>query len=282
MIIKSTRPNELWVVDLIGRIQDNKGNNKFILVAIDHFTKWIETIVLDTKDATSTAYQLEELIIKKHGIPTKILSDNGLEFKNKEIEKLCEKFNIKWIFNSPNHHETVGAVERVNQTLMDKLKRITEFGRYSWERALKAATSAVNISYNRSIGMSPFMLVKSKLPDCEIDKIFETTNKELPKEYLIHQRNLTFNNYAKKAIEKGKQTIPMNLKIGDPVLIYKEPLKDKFSQKWFSGYFIKEIIEPSSYMVTNHQSDYRLNKNQVKLDESKIRRGDVVSPSSSL
>ena len=40
-VIKSNLPNELWECDLIGRLPETKRRNKFIFVAIDHYTKWI-------------------------------------------------------------------------------------------------------------------------------------------------------------------------------------------------------------------------------------------------
>jgi hypothetical protein len=82
-IFESNSPNELWVCDLIGIISDQLGNNKFIFIEICHYSKCVETNILTKKDATSTINAVEELIIKKHGIPKQILLDNGLEFVTK-------------------------------------------------------------------------------------------------------------------------------------------------------------------------------------------------------
>lgn len=77
----------MWEVDLVGKIHE-EGGGKYIFVAVDHYTKWVETKVLDQKKATGIYNAIKELIIDKHGIHCRILSDNGLEFKNKEIELL--------------------------------------------------------------------------------------------------------------------------------------------------------------------------------------------------
>jgi hypothetical protein len=106
-IIEVHRPNELWEIDLIGRIVDKSNESKFILVAIDHYTKWIETAILKSKDGKSVANWVEKLIIKKHGVPAKILSDNGLEFSNQVITELKNKYNFEWAYCSPGHHKTV-------------------------------------------------------------------------------------------------------------------------------------------------------------------------------
>ena len=67
-----------------------------------------------------------------HGIPKRILSDNGLEFKNDQITKLCNELNFEWNFSSPRHHETVRILERTNQTMMKMLKKLNNFGKLPW------------------------------------------------------------------------------------------------------------------------------------------------------
>ena len=69
----------------------------------------------------------------------------------------------------------------------------------------------------------------------EIDSILNVPENKLSIQRLMDLRNKNFEKY-KKAIEKGKKIAQMKLKIGDKVLIYKEPLKNKFSQKWWPGY----------------------------------------------
>lgn len=44
------------------------GTNKFIFVAVDYFSKWIETAVIKRKDRLTIARLAKELIIEKHGI----------------------------------------------------------------------------------------------------------------------------------------------------------------------------------------------------------------------
>ncbi|KAI5152132.1 hypothetical protein ENBRE01_2591 [Enteropsectra breve] len=48
-VIIANEPNELWVADLIGRISCKDGTNKFIFVAIDHYSKWVKAKIIDSK-----------------------------------------------------------------------------------------------------------------------------------------------------------------------------------------------------------------------------------------
>jgi hypothetical protein len=106
--------------------------------------------------------------------------------------------------------------------LLNKLKKLTDFGRIPWESMLPKATFAVNISFNRSISTSPFIFKMKRLPfftidedlgQCEITKSFSDTKEK---------RDEKFPRYAKRDIEKGKRSIADDLKIGDPVLIFRE------------------------------------------------------------
>lgn len=156
-VIETNEPNELWECHIIGRFPTMSRGNKLILVAIDHYPKWIETPALKSKDMNSVSQAIEEMIIARHGIPKMILSDNGLESSNTVINGLRDKYGLIWEFNSPGHHSTVRAVERVNQTLLNKVKKLCAFGAYEWDIVLNQAEASVNLSFNRSIQTSPFI-----------------------------------------------------------------------------------------------------------------------------
>ncbi|WUR04295.1 endonuclease [Vairimorpha necatrix] len=266
-VIRSERPNQIWVIDLIGRICDTSSQNSFIFIAIDHYSKWVETAVINYKTGSKIMGLIQQLIIEKHGIPERILTDNGLEFINSDIKDLAEKNGIDWQYSSPEHHETVGAVERANQTLMKILNKITDFGRVSWKNKLPEATRCLNLSYNRSIGTSPFMLRENKLPMLSVDKALDKEEVTFSAEETKSKRDENFEKY-KKAIVKGKVEVAKKLNVGDKVLIYRETKSGKFKCNWEDGYVITEIILPDAYVVKKNGKVYRLNKTRVKADTS--------------
>ncbi|MGL5708693.1 MAG: reverse transcriptase domain-containing protein [Aeromonas sp.] len=261
--------NELWVIDLIGRLKGEDGTNKFIFVAIDHFTKWIETGVVKSKNGATISTLIEKLIIKRHGIPQKILSDNGLEFRNEEINVLIQKYNINWVYSSPEHHETVGVVERVNQTLMKKLRKLCNYGEKPWENFLIQATTAVNASYNRSIRTSPYIIKNGRTPVVDIDNRLGVKQQIVTKIEAIENRNKHFQAYAKKYIEKGRKTSKNNFCVGDKVLVYRNVNADKFRTGWRDDYTVCKHILPDAYIVEKDGASLRVNKNSIKMDLSK-------------
>lgn len=143
---------------LKGRIKINDNSNIFIFIAINHYTKWIETKILKNKTANEIIKSIKTLIIQKHGIPKGRLFDSGLEFVNKDVGEYTDKQNIERIMGTPYHHNTFGAVEIAIQTFTNKLRKITEFGTEYLTRNIEKATFAYNISFNRVINTSPQLL----------------------------------------------------------------------------------------------------------------------------
>lgn len=72
---------------------------------------------------------------------------------------------------SPYTPTTTGAVERFNQSLLRKIRRITEFGKKKWKDHLAQPTDAYNKSWNRSINCSPVELIIGEVK-FKIDKEF--------------------------------------------------------------------------------------------------------------
>ena len=138
-------------------------------------------------------------------------------------------------------------------------------------KSTKTATLAVNMSFNRAIRTAPYIMKFGKIPRLEIDDKLGTIEPKFILESQHRERDMRFNDYALKSIQKGKIELKSSLKAGDRVLIYKEPLKNKFSQKWWPGYTVKAIVQPSAYIVSDGKSELRLNKTHVKLDESQKR-----------
>ncbi|MGL5771340.1 MAG: integrase catalytic domain-containing protein, partial [Bacteroidales bacterium] len=261
-------PNELWECDLIGRLETKEGENKFIFVAIDHYTKWLEAKVIRNKTGKEIAEVIRELIINKHGSPTTILTDNGLEFQNEDVKRLAKEHLIKLKYNSPDHHETMGLVERANQTLFRKLQKISEFGARGWERHVKAAAWAYNISFNRVILTSPYIFKFGKTPELCTDKEYGKKQLEIELTNLRKVRDNRYLKYASRDIVKGKQTCFNDYEIGDKVLIYKKS-PGKFSADWHEGYRIHSKVHGDAFIVSKNGKLYRLNKKYLKLEEKK-------------
>ena len=77
MMIASPWPFAQWEIDIVGPLPQGKGQVKFLLVAIDYFTKWVEVEALAMITEVRIRSFVWRNIICRFGIPLTIISDNG-------------------------------------------------------------------------------------------------------------------------------------------------------------------------------------------------------------
>ena len=76
-MITSPWPFAQWGIDIVGLLPLGKGQVKFLLVAIDYFTKLVEAEALATIMEARIQNFVWKNIICRFGIPLMIISDNG-------------------------------------------------------------------------------------------------------------------------------------------------------------------------------------------------------------
>ena len=123
-VLTAPWPFAMWGVDMIGEIKPTASNgHRFILVAIDYFTKWAEAEPL----AMITTKKVLDFVIKnivcRYGFPRKIVSNNGTQFDSDLFTDFCEKYDIIKSFSSVAYLQTNGEVKVVNKTLKASLKK---------------------------------------------------------------------------------------------------------------------------------------------------------------
>ena len=77
MTITSPCPFSQWGIDIVGPLPLGKGQVKFLSVAIDYFTKWVEAEALATITETKIRSFKWKNIICRFGTLMTIISDNG-------------------------------------------------------------------------------------------------------------------------------------------------------------------------------------------------------------
>lgn len=129
---------------------------------------------------------------------------------------------------------------------------------------LQEATFAMNISFNRALGTSPFVFKNGHQPIIALDKELNIKIKRPPTE-LIDGRDARFQKYAENNISKGKISCFNDYKLGDEVLVFKENLPDKFESKWKIGFKILKKVGEDGYIVNNGISTLRVNRKHLRL-----------------
>ena len=102
-MITSPWPFAQWGIDIVGPLPLGKGQVKFLLVAIDYFTKWVEAEALTTIMESRIQSFVWKNIICRFGIPLTIISDNGRQFNSPGFRDFCSSLGIKNQFSSSGH-----------------------------------------------------------------------------------------------------------------------------------------------------------------------------------
>ena len=120
--IASPWPFAQWGIDIVGSLPQGKGQVKFLLVAIDYFTKWVEAEALATITEARIWSFVWKNIICRFGIPRTIILDNRWQFDSQGFRDFCSSLGIKNQFSSPGHPQANGQMEVTNQTLLKIIK----------------------------------------------------------------------------------------------------------------------------------------------------------------
>ena len=107
--IKSFRPFQYVGADIVICRQSNN-SNRYILVAIDYFTNWVEAAPMKTLSAEELVRVFFHIIIARHGCPQQLISDSGTQFVASLFYDLCKSFNITKVESTPYHQQANGKV----------------------------------------------------------------------------------------------------------------------------------------------------------------------------
>jgi IS30 family transposase len=89
--------------------------NKFAMVIVEYFTRWIEAKPLATITSESVKKFFWQNIVCRFGVPRSLIVDNGKQFDSKKFKEFCISIGTKIAFASVYHPESNGAVERANK-----------------------------------------------------------------------------------------------------------------------------------------------------------------------
>nr|GFA15943.1 reverse transcriptase domain-containing protein [Tanacetum cinerariifolium] len=140
---------DVWGIDFMGPFLNSKGN-KYILVAVDYLSKWVEVKALPTNDARVVVKFLKSLF-SRFGTPKAIISDRGTHLCNDQFAKVMSKYGVTHRLSTAYHPQTSGQVEVTNRGLKRILERTVGENRASWTDKLDDALWAFKTAFKTPI-----------------------------------------------------------------------------------------------------------------------------------
>ena len=152
-------PFAKWGLDILGPFPQATGGRKFLIVATDYFTKWIEAEPL----ATITSKRIEEMVWKdiicRFGLPRVLVADHGKQFDCEAFKGFCGRLHIRLSLASVSYPQANGQAESSNRTILNGLKAKLEGAKGAWVEQLPSVLWAYRTTSRVSTGETPFNLV---------------------------------------------------------------------------------------------------------------------------
>ena len=154
--ITSPWPFQQWGLGILGPLPIGKGQYKFIIVAMDYFTKWAKAEPLATITEQKIRNFVWRAIICRFGIPRALVSDNGKQFDNTKFRDFCAELGINNYYSSLAHPQSNGQEEVTIRTLKAVLKTKLEDLKGKWVDFLPEVLWAYRTTQKSATRETPF------------------------------------------------------------------------------------------------------------------------------
>ena len=141
---------ERIAVDVMGPLIRSDRGNRFLLVAMDYFSKWPEAYALSNQEAKTVAEVLVSEFVSRFGVPLEIHSDQGTNFESAVFREMCSLLDIKKTRTTPLHPQSDGMVERYNRTLKTQLSLFVKDHQRDWGQAYTFPSNGLSNSYTQT------------------------------------------------------------------------------------------------------------------------------------
>ncbi|GKA86571.1 reverse transcriptase domain-containing protein [Tanacetum coccineum] len=276
---------DVWGIDFMGPFPSSHGN-KYILVAVDYLSKWVEAKALPTNDARVVVKFLKSLFAR-FGTPRAIISDRGTHFCNDQFAKVMSKYGVTHRLATAYHPQTSGQVEVSNRGLKRILERTVGENRASWSDKLDDALWAFRTAFKTPIGCTPYKLVYGKschlpielehkaywaLKHANFDLQTAGDHRKLQLNELNELRDQAYENsliYKERTKKLHDSKIKNRIfNVGDRVLLFNSRLKifsGKLKTRWSGPFTITKVFPYGTIELSQPDGpNFKVNGHRVK------------------
>ena len=245
-ILEYPPPEQPWDVVAVDLLQLPKSHHgsQYLLVCVDHFSRYVVLIPVKSKSAVAIAHGLVTQLICPHTTPRVLMSDNGTEFRNAVLAEICTMYNIKQTFTVAYHPSSNGLVERANRKILECLRHVVSELYDDWEDWIPHVAACINSSVCESTGKTPYYILNGMdkrfpydlltNPPKPVYNIDNYVDQHLQVFAQIHKkvRDNLLASRAEMMAQQHKRATPVTLKVGDTVMVQVPARDSKLAPKF--------------------------------------------------
>ncbi|MCO5593513.1 hypothetical protein L7F22_047527 [Adiantum nelumboides] len=265
-------PFEKWGIDAMGPLPRTANGKRYILVAIDYMTRWVEAqSVVKVNEKTVSKFVYTHICCR-FGTPLEIVSDNGPGFRRGLLTEVCEELKISHRHSTPYYPQSNGLVEKANGIIAGIIRKMVESKPKRWDNFLDGAIWAYRTTYRDATQFTPFHLVYGQealqpielnIPTIKLTGRQEQSNDEAWIDRLLNlvelewKREAAYHCYKKKTLQlKDKLNEGIKdkeIKEKSLVLRYNNALDNrfdaKFERRWEGPFIVKKAFTGGYYQL---------------------------------
>lgn len=156
--ISAPWPFSQWGIDILEPFPRTTSQRKYVIVAIEYFSKWLEAKAVRSVIALQMIDFIWGNIICKFGISRVLISNNGTQFDSKEFRKFAENSGVDHRLALVAHPQTNRQIEVTNRTILTGLKKRLNGAKTGWVDKLPSIIWAWRTTLRVATGETPFSL----------------------------------------------------------------------------------------------------------------------------
>ncbi|XP_050222383.1 uncharacterized protein LOC126672476 [Mercurialis annua] len=260
-----------WGIDIVGPFPTASGQRKFLIVAVDHFSKWVEAEAVSTITESRVRSFVRKEIICRFGIPRIIITENGKQSDSKNFRDFCTEKGIDLRFTKVTHPQSNVMTEVTNRTIVNGLKKRLDEAKGRWADELHSVLWSYRTMPKAGTGRTPYSLtygceamvpIEIGMPTIRVQYFKEQQNKENTRlcldllEERREQALLHIEAYKQRmATYHNKRVKPLTFEVGDLVLRRADIARgnagvSKLGANWEGPYQVKKVGKGGAYYLT--------------------------------
>ena len=222
----SLTPGHTIHADVIGPLTTGRGGFRYIHCIVDSATRMCAAYPMRTP-TSSGAIRNFCAWIRKYGRFSVLFTDNASYYDSDILNRWLQEHEIEHLKIAPYMHNSNGLVERLNGTLIDRIRKVRFEHGGSWVDYIDMCVEAINAAVHSTTLCTP-------------NDLWHGTPEMLA---AAHDRSVNI----RQRRNRGRRVTGAQFRVGQPILVFDNTAEQKFSARWKGPFLLTEKLSNSRW-----------------------------------